>query len=276
MRKRKKIIILLIGMIILLSIYTLIEPFWIQVKDIEVSHSDIPSSFNGYTIVFLTDIHHGPYFSQKRLGRIVERTNRMQPDLVLLGGDYVHRHDTRYIFSCFEELEKLDADSGIFGVLGNHDYWMSEELIVRQMEEYGIVLLRNRGVRIKKGTDSLFIGGVDDKMEGSPDIAESVREAAEEDFTLVVSHNPDVAEEQPLDKVDWILAGHTHGGQVTLFGQWAPVHPSAYGQKYVSGLTKAKETFVFVSNGVGTITPPVRFFARPQIIRITLKSDSGE
>lgn len=262
---------LIVGVcLILLCVYALLEPFWIQIVRLDITHPDIPEDFEGFSMVFLTDIHHGPFFSQKRVARLADKVNKLTPDAVLLGGDNVHRQDIRHIFSFYSEMSKLKAEYGVYGVMGNHDYWMSEELSVQEMEKSNIRLLRNEGVWIEKGEGRFYLGGVDDLMAGHPDVQSTIQGALEGDFILVLSHNPDVAESQSTKGVDWILSGHTHGGQVTLFGLWAPVVPSSYGQKYRSGLVQNGKTSVFVSNGVGTITPPIRLFARPQMILITL------
>ncbi len=271
MKKATRKRFLFIGvLVILLGVYSLMEPFWIQLVRLDITHPDIPDQFEGFSMVFLTDIHHGPFFSQKRVARLVKRINALEPDAVLLGGDNVHRKDTRHLFSFYSEMSGLNAEYGIYGAMGNHDYWMSEELSVQLMEKSNIKLLRNSGIWIEKGTDKFFLGGIDDLMAGHPDVQTTIHNIHDRDFTMLISHNPDVAEGHSTEGVDWILSGHTHGGQVTLFGLWAPVVSSSYGQKYRTGLVQKGKTSVFVSNGVGTITPPVRFFARPQIILITL------
>ncbi|MGB9594408.1 MAG: metallophosphoesterase, partial [Anaerolineae bacterium] len=91
------------------------------------------------------------------------------------------------------------------------------------------------------------------------------------DFVILLSHNPDYAERLITRDIDLMLSGHTHGGQVTLFGLWAAAVPSAYGQKYRGGFVRTEHTLVYVTTGVGTITPPVRFWARPEVVLITLE-----
>ena len=98
------------------------------------------------------------------------------------------------------------------------------------------------------------------------DLEPTIAGTTKEDFVILVTHNPDYVEEISTNKVDLVFAGHTHGGQVTFFGLWAPLIPSQYGQKYRTGLLSVGEMRVIVTNGIGTITPPVRFFARPQIV----------
>lgn len=273
-RKRKSLLFLLI--IIMAGIYPFIEPFLLRTVHLEISHPDIPDGFDGFSMVFMADIHHGPYFSQRRVAKLVQRVNVLNPRIVLLGGDYVHRYDTKHLYSFYQEMSGLEADYGVYAVMGNHDYWMSEALSVQQMAESNIRLLRNNGVWIEHQQDRIYLGGVDDFMAGHPDVQMTIQGVKDEDFTLLLSHNPDVAEAQSVEGVDWILSGHNHGGQVTLFGLWAPILPSNFGQKYRSGLVQKGDTTLYITNGVGTITPPVRFFARPEIVHIILRKQAKQ
>lgn len=269
----KKVLLMLLCLIFFLAIYiTYIEPYWIDTRKIDFYDQDIPEVFNDLKIVFVSDIHHGPFFFKKRLHKLVVRINRLKPDLILLGGDYVHL-DPKYIKSCFQELKKLEARLGEYGVLGNHDHWESAEITRTEMRMAGIKLLDNEGVWIKQEDSRIKVGGVADFLQDQPDLNPIINDVNQKDFLILVTHNPDFLEEVNSDKLDLVCAGHTHGGQVTLFGLWAPLLPSKYGQKYRSGLIDLSYTKVIVSNGIGTITPPVRFWARPQINLITLKTN---
>jgi len=255
----------------LLAGYALLEPRWLKIRKIDFIHRDIPQAFDGKTIVFLTDIHHGPFFSRERVAGLVRTVNRLAPDLVLLGGDYVHR-DPKYIVPCFQELGKLEAPLGIFGVLGNHDHWEDASLTRKCMAEAGITLVENQCEWFHLNGHRIAVGGVGDLWEDAQDLEAATAGAAAADFVILLSHNPDYAEQVTGDRVDLVLSGHTHGGQVAVFGLWAPAVPSRYGQKYRAGMVDTGYASVFVSTGVGTITPPVRFCARPEIVLITLKN----
>jgi predicted MPP superfamily phosphohydrolase len=264
---------LLLGLVLigaLLLTYTLIEPYWIKITKIPFAHSDIPPVFDGAKIVFVSDIHHGPFFARWRVASMVAKMNQLHPDIVIFGGDYVHR-DQKYIVPCFEELQHANATYGRFGVLGNHDHWENADLTWQQMQRAGITILDNQAIWIKKGQERIKIGGIGDLWEDTQDLTPTLNDTTEEDFVILVSHNPDYAELLHTQKIDVILSGHTHAGQVTLFGQWAPLVPSRYGQKYRTGFIQTPNVQVIVTNGIGTITPPVRFFARPEIIIMTLK-----
>ncbi len=253
----------------LLVAYSLLEPYWLTVREVHIVDPDLPVAFEGTRIAFLTDIHHGPYFSLARVRKAVEMANQLQADIILLGGDYVFA-SPEYIGPCFAELARLEATLGSFGVLGNHDHWQDAVLTSEKMVEAGIEWVNNRAVWVERDGQRIKIGGVGDLWEGSQDLMPTTGDVGEEDFVVLVSHNPDYVERMATGKVDLVFAGHTHGGQVTLFGLWAPFVPSAYGQRYRSGVVDAGFTTVIVSNGIGTIPPPVRFFARPEIVLVHL------
>jgi predicted MPP superfamily phosphohydrolase len=250
-----------------------IEPRWLRVRDVEIADSDIPPSFDGKTIAFLTDIHHGPYFSLERVRSLVARTNALQPDLILLGGDYSHM-SARYIAPCLAELARLNAPLGKLGVLGNHDHLYDAALTRQSMQRAGIEVLDNDAVWIALGEDRIRVGGVGDFREDSQDLSATTTGVKDEDFVILLSHNPDYVESIQTTAVDLVLSGHTHGGQVTLFGLWAPVTHSDFGQKYRSGVVHTPFTTVIISNGIGTIGLPLRLFARPEIILIHLHAGS--
>ena len=268
--RKKLIFVSILAVVLLLFAYTFIEPYWIDIKTTPIKSRDIPENFNDTKIIFVSDIHHGPYFSKDRVRKLVERINELNPDIILLGGDYVHR-DPRYITPCFKELSKLKAKINVFGVLGNHDHWENAELTRHEMKNAGIKEIDNKAEWLYKDGDRFKIGGVGDLMEGAQDINPTIKDTEKNDFVILLSHNPDYFEKLETDKVDLMLSGHTHGGQVTLFGLWAPLIPSTYGQKYRTGLVETVQTKILISNGIGTITPPVRFFARPQINVVNLR-----
>ncbi len=267
---RRKRTFCLIAVPLLLLTYALLEPYWLTVQEVRIVDPDLPIAFDGMRIAFLVDIHHGPYFSLGRVKNAVEMTNQLQPDMVMLGGDYVHR-DARYIVPCFGQLARLEAPLGKYGVLGNHDHWEDAVLTSQSMIEAGIEWVNNRAVWVERDGQRIKIGGVDDLWEGVQIIEPTIDDATEGDFVILLSHNPDFVERMDTRKVDLVLSGHTHGGQVTLFGLWAPLVPSLYGQTYRSGLVDTAYTRVIISNGIGTIIPPLRFFCRPQIVLVHLE-----
>lgn len=266
----KKIVAILLIFMVLLTVYSLIEPYNIETKEIVIESDQIPDEFDGTRIIFLSDLHQSswPFFDGKRTGELVNQVNALNPDIILLGGDYVS-NDSSYINSTFSELSKLNAPSGIYGVLGNND---PKEATIKAISDSGIVYMKNGGLWIKRRNSKIRIGGVGDFLTDSQNSRTAIGNATENDFVILLSHNPDFFPyASTKSKIDLMLSGHTHGGQITFFGIWAPNVHSKYGNTYRTGVKNISNTTLVISNGIGTSILPARFFAPPQIIVLKLK-----
>jgi predicted MPP superfamily phosphohydrolase len=249
----------------------------VQTVEYACENPDLPSAFDGMRIAFVSDIHQGPYYTEQMVVQLVDRVNALGADLILLGGDYVTA-DTEYEQSCFSELARLRAPLGVFAVLGNNDYGRSDgpnpgpSLAIKAAADARIPLLYNQGTWLEKDGERIRLGGVADYRIGTSDEDPIIQDTTADDFVLLMSHNPDFSEDLPPDAVDLVLSGHTHGGQVTLFGAWGLFIPSNYGQKYRTGIVENDMTTVIVSNGIGTsATLPIRVCAPAQIVVVTLR-----
>jgi uncharacterized protein len=252
--------------------YSFYESGWVAVSEQQFALRNLPPSFRGTRIVFLTDIHHGPYTELSYVESIVRTTNLLQPDMVLLGGDYSLR-DGKYIGPCFEVLAHLRAPLGLHGVLGNHDHWHGYEETLEGFKSAKITNLTNTGVTFTRGGDTLRLGGVGDLWCDRQDAGAALGDATITDAAILLSHNPDFAETLRPDlarRVGLMLSGHTHGGQIVFPGGAAPFVPSKYGNKYLRGTVQAPDTTVLISRGLGTSLLPARFGSRPEINVITL------
>ena len=216
-----------------------------------------------------SDIHHGPFTNLDYVTSVVRTTLALQPDLVVLGGDYSLR-ERKYIRPCLDVFAALRAPMGVYGVLGNHDYWHGEGDTKEGLKAAKVTELTNAGVWLKRGSDRVRLAGVDDLWTGRVDVRAALGDATRNDACLLVSHNPDLAETLRDPRVGLVLSGHTHGGQVVFPTGGVPWIPSRYGQKYLRGLVEAPETRVYVSRGLGTSGVPVRIGSRPEINLITL------
>lgn len=266
-KRKKQILFSILGLLLL---YALIEPYCIQTVVYNEINPNLPAEFDGKKIVFIADIHHKYFFSVKRIRALVNSINNMKPDVILLGGDYIV-YSSSYAAPCFAELKNLHAPMGVYGVLGNHDYWEGKNIVLQEMKNAGISTLINDARWLKIGKGRIKIGGTGDYWEDKTDISPTVEGTTEKDTVILITHNPDFVELIKDKRIDLVLSGHTHGGQVTLFGLWAPFIPSANGNKYRTGVIKTDFTKVLVTNGVGSIGIPLRFFAPPQINVIYLR-----
>jgi len=262
--------------------YASLETRWVKTTRITIESHDIPTSFDGKRIVFVSDIHYGSYMSRDRAIKLVQRINDLQPDIIILGGDYSSRDD-KYIIPIFDELRNLRSKYGVFGVMGNHDYFVNGDLTLKMMTRNGIRICDNKSYWVKIQKDSIKIGGVDDPEGGIQVLDSTIHDVHRKDFCILISHRPDYVKQMNTDLVDLTLSGHTHGGQVTFFGLWAPILPSDNGlwasltfsrenQKYCYGLFQRNAILQsYITSGFGTRSPHLRFFRRPEIAVIELK-----
>jgi len=250
--------------------YSLLEAKWLEVCRVTLTVPNLPEAFKGKTAAFLADLHHGPYVPLDYIRHAVDMTNALHADMILLGGDYPHR-GIRFVEPCINELARLRSPLGVYAVLGNHDHYdYVQPYVSAGLRSAGIPELTNCGRWIEAGGDRLWLCGVDDFWRGVQDLPAALAPTTDRDAVILLSHNPDYVEYIHDPRVGLVLSGHTHGGQVNLPIIGPPIVPSIYGQKYAHGLVQGPVTKVFVTRGIGTITPPVRLFCRPEIVLITL------
>lgn len=261
-----------------------VEPRWFRVTHRVLPIADLPEPLNGLRIVQLTDIHHGPWLALPYVREVVDAANALEADLILLTGDYVH-HSPAYIKPVAAELARLRARIGAVAVLGNHDWWEDGPLMAAELDRAGILPIDN-GRRIltpdrRLATDAaegLAIAGVGDLWEDPPDYRRALAGLPPTMPRLLLSHNPDVAEEPGLvrggRRVDLMLSGHTHGGQVAFPLLGTPITPSQFGQKYAQGLVRGPVCPVFVCRGIGVSMLPLRAGVPPEIAVLELRRAS--
>lgn len=245
------------------------EMRWLVEEFSEIPVKNLPPALVGFTIVQLTDTHLRPFTQIEHIERAVAKSNLLQPDLVVLTGDYVW-HDEEDILELVPALAKLNARYGVFAVLGNHDIKTDEHLIVETFEKNGIQVLRNEGLAIQVGHDHLYLGGIDDGWLGKPDIKATLDKHRGDAPVILLAHEPDMIDWYADDtRITLQLSGHTHGGQVQV-KPGKPVVRPYLGKKYVQGLYKVNESFVYTSRGLGTTGVPLRRNCAPEITHITL------
>jgi predicted MPP superfamily phosphohydrolase len=253
-----------------------VEPRNLRVHRRKLALRDLPPELAGLRLVQVSDVHHGPWLSLDYVRSVVKTTNALNPDVILLTGDYVYE-SWRYVAPVAEVLGGLRARIGTLAVLGNHDWYEGGRCVLQEFARNNLPLIDNSRVFIKpdrtlvKHTgEGLCIAGVGDLWEGSPNYSAALSGLPRAMPRLLLSHNPDAAEDVNLVtagyRVDLMISGHTHGGQVWIPGVGTPIVPSKFGQKYASGLVKGPACDVFVSKGVGVSGLPVRFGVPPEVV----------
>tara|TARA_R110002094_G_scaffold173757_1_gene154946 strand:- start:3267 stop:4220 length:954 start_codon:yes stop_codon:yes gene_type:complete len=227
-------------------------------------------ALSGLRIAFVSDVHAGSFLNEKDLTEIFRRVQEQQPDLVLFGGDMINTLD-REILLFRGALTVLQPRYGMFAVPGNHDHFFGPDISLWRgfLEENGVQVLMNRGVRIQHGGQSLWLCGVDDLTEGEPDLDAALEGRREGETSILLSHHPDFFCEAVDARVDLQLSGHTHGGQIRIAGK-APLQHSKLG--YEQGWFREQDSRLYVGRGVGVTVLPIRIGAPPEVPMITLRS----
>jgi predicted MPP superfamily phosphohydrolase len=258
----------------------LLEPSELQITHRTIPIHDLPRSLHGLRIAQVSDIHHGPWFSMDRVRDVVRRTNAQKPDLIILTGDYVYE-SPRYIAPVIDALAALQAEIGTVGILGNHDWWDGGRPMKAAFSRHGLPLIDNTRViltpdrkLLPTASEGLCIAGVGDLWEDVPDYHAALGNLPPAMPRLLLAHNPDAAEDPRFlainQRVDLMISGHTHGGQVWIPGFGTPILPSRFGQKYASGLVQGPACPVFISRGIGLSGLPIRFGVPPEIVILEL------
>jgi uncharacterized protein len=229
----------------------------------------LPPALDGFRVVQLSDLHHGPLTSEAQLRRAIEAANKLDPDIIALTGDYIS-HERRYAARCAEIVSRLHARCGVYAVLGNHDHWTDAALITDLFRAEGIRVLINEGMRFEKNGASFWLAGVDDTMVGLEDLPLAMAGARADEMKLLLAHNPIILRRAARAGIDLVLSGHTHGGQVALRSE-----RSASGRprrRLLKGLGRQGQTQIYVTRGLGTVILPIRYGCPPEVSLLELRS----
>ncbi|MDQ0457061.1 metallophosphoesterase [Rhizobium paknamense] len=242
-------------------------------------------------IVALADFHAcEPWMPASRIAEICDYANTLGGDIILLLGDYMSGMKvvtgTVPPKDWAASLSRLKAPLGVHAVCGNHDWWqdaeaqlqrLPETVAHRALRDVGIEVYSNRAARIGPEDAPFWIAGLEDqwayltgrhRMTGLDNLPQTMAQITDDAPVILLAHEPDIFPSVP-DRVALTLSGHTHGGQVNLFG-WTPVVPSRYGSRYVYGLKEEGGRHLVVSGGLGCSIAPIRFGSPPEIVVIDL------
>lgn len=256
--------------------------------------SNWPDGLN-LRIAVIADLHAcNPWMSAQRITNIARATNDLEPDLIVLLGDFVAGHvlvTSQVPWQDWSDaLSHLSAPLGVHAVLGNHDWWEDADAMARKsgptfshhaLRRANITLLENEALKLHKDGQSFWLAGLGDQLAflpahgwnrsadfGLDDLPGTLTKITDEDPVILLAHEPDVFPQVP-ERVAVTLSGHTHGGQVRLFGH-SPVVPSRYGNRFAYGHVVEQNRHLIVSGGLGCSILPLRFGMPPELVMIEL------
>ena len=280
--------------------YSLVEPLLRpRIARYDIRLERWPSGLE-LTIAALADIHAcRPWMPPERIRSIAEMTNGLGADMIVLLGDYVagHRYVTEYVPAgeWAEALAGLRAPLGVHAILGNHEWWADRAVqqtgagtpaARRALEAVGIPVYENDAIRLTKSGHAFWLAGLGDQLAfwpsrrvrpdqplGVDQLDGTLAKITDDAPVILLAHEPDIAVRVP-ERVALMLSGHTHGGQLRLFG-WSPVVPSRYGNRFAYGHVRERCDLI-VSGGLGCSIMPVRIGVPPEIVVVTLRGRGGK
>lgn len=242
-----------------------------------------------FTIAVLSDLHVGPFKGRRFLERVVAKVNEINPDLVLLAGDYVYYESDP--LDLLLPLRDLHPRYGVFAVLGNHEYgcyrlapllkqgWKGSDnslRIRRALERVGVTVLRNEWREIHMPSGPFYVSGVDDVCSERDNIKASIPDYRTKSPLILISHSPDIILEGEAKRFNLVVSGHTHGGQIRLplIGPLTDL-PTQLGRAYDQGLFPIdKNSTLAITRGIGESSPRARLFAPPEILVLRAQGEA--
>jgi predicted MPP superfamily phosphohydrolase len=243
---------------------------WVRVVHVDIPIAGLSPELDGYRIAQMSDLHIGNFDTKERGLEWARQVNRLEPDLVAVTGDLVTT-GTAFYADVAEVLGAVRGRDGVFVSLGNHDQWDPDHL-TRLIEARGPRVLRNAWTSIRRGGAELIVAGVDDRMTGRDDIELTLAARPPRAPTVLLSHYPEFFAEAASRRVDLVLSGHTHGGQIAVPFMARRASLSTLARQMRHGLHVRDTSRLYVHAGLGTTGPPFRLGVPPEIAVLVLRS----
>lgn len=249
----------------------------INIVNQQIISAKIPDECNNMKIAFISDLHYNSFMNKERFQKMIDKINLANPDIILFGGDLFDSPESNPVDNETREelitlLKSLQAPYGKFAVLGEEDQENQDikDSMYNIFYYADFELLDNTNVLLHSdGIHSINLVGIDSLLGGTPDITQAMSNVDTSNFTIVLTHAPDLVSQLPLNGIDLVLSGHSHAGQISLplFG---PLVGKPGAKKYTHGSYEINTTELIVNNGLGTENFDIRIFAPPQCIMLRL------
>ena len=228
----------------------------------------LPEKFSGFTIVQLSDIHLNLLRSEKWLSQIVDKTNNLKPDIIVITGDLIDS-ELGEVKRFSSILKNLKSKYGVYAVAGNHEFYARYEKFLALAKESNIIILKNEKVTV---AGAIELAGIDDETgkrfsQSGSNLEKVLKDCDFRKPVILLSHQPDVFDEAVKFGVDLQLSGHTHAGQIPPMDLIVQFY-----FKYPYGLYRKNSSYIYTTSGTGTWGPPMRLFTRDEIVKIILKN----
>jgi hypothetical protein len=247
-----------------------------EITTTEIPIYGLPNEFDGFVIGLVSDVHSGAFMLPDQMREYVKMVNDLGADLVAVPGDFVNgRIDEVFPFA--EAFSDLKAPFGVYGVLGNHDFYTGDPgRVAQEATKAGIRMLRDEALPIRRRSATIMLAGVDDvgRNDRAPvKLQKALEGVPGSTATLLLCHRPYYISQAAARGVGLVLSGHTHGGQI-VFGKFgnAMLTPAAFVSPYVWGTYSMGKTRMYVTRGIGTVGLPMRINCPAEVSRIILRA----
>jgi predicted MPP superfamily phosphohydrolase len=244
---------------------------FVRRPEVAVRVPGLPADLHGLRVVHLSDIHMGPLISGARVRRLARAAARLRPDIVVVTGDIVNAlpSDAPVVAAA---LASIPAPLGVWACLGNHDRFIDGDLVARHLRDAGVRVLQNEGELVSRtvGGAPFWICGVDDAWRALADLDRALHGKPPEAPALLLAHDPALFPEAAGKGVALTFSGHTHGGQIAV-PFLRQTGAARIFTPFVAGLYRLGDATLFVSRGCGTVVPPIRLGAPPEIPTLVLE-----
>jgi uncharacterized protein len=244
-----------------------------RLREVEMPVANLDPDLDGLRILQISDVHIGKFLSEREFARAIDMCRGLRPHLTVMTGDLITDYRDP-LDACLRQLARVKSDAGMLGCLGNHEiYTDSEARVKADAAKLGIDFLRSENRQLKFGSATLNVAGVDYQRFSRKQryLAGAEKMIVPGHTNLLLCHNPDVFPVAASQGWDLTLAGHTHGGQVTLEIVEQTVNIARFATPFVAGKYLIGKAGCYVTRGIGTIGLPSRVGVPPEITLLTLK-----
>jgi predicted MPP superfamily phosphohydrolase len=246
------------------------RPRMLRLRVRELRLAELPSAFDGYRVLHVSDVHLGSLFPPERLAAWLRRAAALSPDLVALTGDYV-TSGTRFHEAAAETLASAPGRDGIVAVAGNHDDYGGGEPLRSSLRARGIELLENAHRVYARGDQRLIVVGVDDVYSRRVDVERAFSGVPARSFVLALAHEPGLFPQIAARGATLVLSGHTHWGQLGVPWLAERLNLGRVFYRHASGLAEHGDSALHVSPGLGTTFVPARLGVAPEMTLLVLR-----
>jgi uncharacterized protein len=278
---------IILGLLVFFILYVptriIFDYYAVATRNVVFTKKGLNPALENFRLVMISDLHADRYTDSKRFGNYIDRVNELKPDLVLIGGDMISGNPG-YIDTAAVYVGKIKAKYGVFTCRGDHDYWAYRPGMQRSLREitdalgrHGIPMLNNENLSLDIREARILISFITytypDKI--NPDLLDKLMSGKKEDLNILLLHQPEggIPEKASKRNYDLMLAGHTHGGQITFLFPFFNLSPTLIETRYVRGDFHLGNMMLVITRGLGMSLVPIRLNSTPEITVITLKGN---